>query len=36
MAAASASAGVLLIGYIDERYLADFLPFLALAEPRSA
>ena len=31
VAAASASAGVLLIGYIDERYLADFLPFLALA-----
>jgi len=31
VAAASASAGVLLIGYIAERYLADFLPFLALA-----
>src|ERR1700677_1246302 len=31
VAAASASAGVLLSGYIDERYLADFLPFLALA-----
>ena len=31
VATASASAGVLLIGYIAERYLADFLPFLALA-----
>jgi hypothetical protein len=31
VAAVSASAGVLLIGYIAERYLADFLPFLALA-----
>ena len=31
VAAAAASAGVLLIGYIAERYLADFLPFLALA-----
>ena len=31
VATASASAGVLLIGYIADRYLADFLPFLALA-----
>lgn len=31
VAAAGATAGVLLFGYIADRYLADFLPFLALA-----
>ncbi len=31
IAAAGAASGVLLFGYIAERYLADFLPFLALA-----
>ena len=28
---AAATAGVLFFGYIADRYLADFLPFLALA-----
>ena len=31
VAAAAATAGVLLFGYVAERYLADFLPFLVLA-----
>ena len=31
IAAATASGGVLLAGYIADRYLADFLPFLVLA-----
>jgi hypothetical protein len=31
VATAAGTAGVLLIGYIGDRYLADFLPFLALA-----
>jgi hypothetical protein len=31
VATAAGTAGALLIGYISERYLADFLPFLALA-----
>jgi hypothetical protein len=31
VSAAAATAGVLVFGYIADRYLADFLPFLALA-----